>query len=359
VKPRLFVLLAPIALLLGACASPQIARNDKVKPATYSSVVVIAPMEDKRNVIPQVADKFRELGLAVTVAAGNKPLSGSLGTAFFLTPDGYLLSCAHVVGKEELISIWVGGVERRAKVVAKDDEKDMALLKADFSGVGSKPVPVSFRMPLSPRLGEPVSTLGFPMSPVLGTHVRHTSGQISALFGIKDDPSQLQFSAQIQSGSSGSPLYDANGAVVGMVSRTLSTAEAGQATGAVPQNVNFAVRADTVLAFVREKAPALYERLSFNGTATTDQLQGSVTRVRAGTGPLDEPRKGQLIALVAYSSIWDMWYRFRFFAIKLIDAPTGDPILVAGQDHDTVISNEAKVIDATFEEIRKALAATP
>lgn len=130
-------------------------------------------------------------------------------------------------------------------------------------------------------------------------------------------------------------------------------------TGAIPQNLNFAVRTDTVLAFLREKAPALYPRLSFNRVATTDQLQASVTRLRAGTGPLDEPRNGQLVALVAYSSIWDLWYRFQFFAIKLIDAPTGNPILIAGQTRDTLISNEAKVIDATFEEIRKALVTAP
>lgn len=351
-------LAAPLVVLIGACTSPQIVRNEKIKPATYSSVVLVAPAEDKRNVIPQVAGKFRELGLAVTVAPGNQPLSGKLGTGFFLTADGYLLSCAHVVGEEELISIWVGGIERRAKVVAKDDEKDLVLLKAEISSAGVRPTPVSFRTPLNPRLGESISTLGFPMSPVLGTHVRHTSGQISALVGVKDDPSQLQFSAQIQSGSSGSPLYDSAGAVVGMVSQTLSTAEAGQATGAIPQNVNFAIRADNILAFVREKTPALYQRLSFNGKSTTDQLQSTVTRVRAGRGPLDEPRNGQMVALVAYSSIWDIWYRFQFFAIKLIDAPTGEAILVAGQDRDTVISSEAKVIDATFEEIRKALVTT-
>lgn len=357
-KLRLFALLAPAALLLGACAATQVVRNDNFKPAAYSSVVVVSLEEDKRNVIPQIAERFRNLGLAVTIAPGDRPLSGSLGTAFFLTPDGYLLSCAHIVGKEKQISIWVGGVERQAQVVAQDDEKDLILLKADFTGIGARPAPLSFRVPVSPRLGEQVSTLGFPMSPVLGTHVRHTSGQISALVGMKDNPSQLQFSAQIQSGSSGSPLFDANGAVVGIVSHTLSTAEAGQVTGAVPQNVNFAVRTDTILSFIREKAPALYPRLSFNGRATIDQLQGSVTRMRAGRGPLDEPRNGQLIALVAYSSFWDIWYRFRFFAIKLIDAPTGNPILVAGQGRDTLITNEAKVIDATFEEIRKALVTT-
>lgn len=345
------------ALLLSGCAaSTEMVRNEKVQGTAYASVVLISPPEDQRNVMPQVADKFRQLGLAVTVARHDQPLAGRLGTGFFLTLDGYLLSCAHVVGEEKVVSLWLGGTERQATVVAKDESKDLALLKMNLSGGGARPVPVSFRVPLKPKLGESVSTLGFPMSPVLGTHVRHSTGQVSALVGLKDDPSQLQFSAQIQPGSSGSPLYDAKGAVVGIVSQTLSTAEATQATGAVPQNVNFAVRADTVLSFVNQHAPAVYQRLSFNGEASTEQLEATVARLRAGKGPLDDPGKGQLVAAVAYQSIWDIWYRFRFFAVKLFDARSGEVILVAGQDHDNLVSNEGKVIDATFEEIREALA---
>jgi len=70
--------------------------------------------------------------------------------------------------------------------------------------------------------------------------VHVTNGGVSALFGLHNDASLLQFTAPIQPGSSGSPLLDSGGVVVGMVTSTVPDA----------QNMNFAVKSVLVAAFL-------------------------------------------------------------------------------------------------------------
>jgi S1-C subfamily serine protease len=89
-------------------------------------------------------------------------------------------------------------------------------------------------------LGDPVTAVGFPMSGFAGGGAHVTQGGVSALFGLRNDSSLLQFTAAIQPGSSGSPLFDACANVVGMVTSTVPDA----------QNMNFAVKSNLLAAFL-------------------------------------------------------------------------------------------------------------
>ena len=353
---RITICLLLFTLMSGCLNSTQAIRNDAITSRQYSTVILVQPKDDPRNVMPQVVEGFRQLGFNVKVAASNQALSGRQGTGFFLTSDGFILTNAHVVGDEESVKLWSGSVEGSADLVAKDETRDLALLKLQSHSVADfSPTPVSFRTLSKLRLGESVMTLGFPMSQLLGTSIRLGAGQVTSLHGIKDDPAQFQFSAQIQPGSSGSPLFDESGLVVGVVNQTLSPwAVAGQ-TGALPQNANFAVKGDGVLSFLEENAPKLREGLSINQPASMDRLESSVVRLRAGQGPLDDAPEGNLIAVLDYESFWDFWYRFRYFIVRIFDPESGQLILIAGQDRDNVFSSETKVVEATFEKIRSEL----
>lgn len=347
---------AGLSLLTGCLNSTQVVRNDAIKPREYSTVILVQPKEDPRKVMPQVVDGFRQLGYNVKVAASADALSGRQGTGFFLTSDGFILTNAHVVGDEKTVKLWSGNVEGIANLVAKDDERDLALLKLQSPApTGISPAPVSFRAASTPKLGEAVTTLGFPISQFLGKSIRLGGGQVTSVQGFQDNPAQFQFSAQIQPGSSGSPLFDSNGLVVGVVSQTLNPWAVADQTGALPQNVNFAIKGEGVLAFLKEKAPMLHQRLSMNQSASIDRLEGSIVRLRAGQGPLDDAPQGNLIAVLDYESFWDIWYRFRYFIVRIFDPESGQLLLVAGQGRDNLLSSEPKVIEATFEKIRSEL----
>jgi serine protease Do len=96
-------------------------------------------------------------------------------------------------------------------------------------------------------LGERVSTVGYPLTPMLGSSPKFSEGVVSSKSGWQDDPRTLQVSAQVQPGSSGSPLFDGDGNIVGIVVATLDAARVYQSASALPQNVNFAVKADYLL----------------------------------------------------------------------------------------------------------------
>ncbi|KOY03741.1 trypsin-like peptidase domain-containing protein [Pseudomonas nunensis] len=170
--------------------------------------------------------------------SGGSPSSrtSATGTGFAVSP-GQVMTCAHVIeGMQELhISSFAG--RYRAEVVVVDERNDMALLRIQDCPPLS---PVVFKDGAGCALGESVIALGFPMAGLAGGGVHVTQGGVSGLFGLHNDSSLLQFTAAIQPGSSGSPLFDSSGAVIGMVTSSLPDA----------QNMNFAVKAGLLLGFL-------------------------------------------------------------------------------------------------------------
>ena len=77
-----------------------------------------------------------------------------------------------------------------------------------------------------------------------------TAGNVSALTGVANNSGELQFTAPIQPGSSGGPLLDSSGLVIGIVSSKLSEAAMVRAAGSLPQNINFAIRSQAIDAFL-------------------------------------------------------------------------------------------------------------
>ncbi|KAF2390264.1 MULTISPECIES: trypsin-like peptidase domain-containing protein [Pseudomonas] len=187
----------------------------------------------------------RRMGITIDDAhPTRRPYSGdssssrtsATGTGFAVSP-GQVMTCAHVIeGMQELhISSFAG--RYRAEVVVVDERNDMALLRIQDCPPLS---PVVFKDGAGCALGESVIALGFPMAGLAGGGVHVTQGGVSGLFGLHNDSSLLQFTAAIQPGSSGSPLFDSSGAVIGMVTSSLPDA----------QNMNFAVKAGLLLGFL-------------------------------------------------------------------------------------------------------------
>ena len=142
------------------------------------------------------------------------------GTGFVITPDGYMLTNWHVVADSlhpRPDTIWViladQSQARYADVIATSPERDIAVIKlrgyrggyiaaVDWSGTKA-------------RQGEPAALIGYPAGAGfarLRTSVVHTSMTAGIISRATDDV--IQFDGMTIGGSSGSPLFNANGEVI-------------------------------------------------------------------------------------------------------------------------------------------------
>jgi S1-C subfamily serine protease len=185
-------------------------------------------------------------------AVAQGPQLFATGSGFYVTRSGHLLTNNHVVAQCREVRITVGEAGVPAKVLGTDPDRDLALLQAPQPPAEA----VVFRAD-PPRLGENVVVVGFPLAGLLSSDAIVTSGIVSALAGARNDRRQLQISAPIQPGNSGGPTFDPSGHVVGVAVATLNTMRLAQAIGAIPENINFAVKAEEARQFLSEHGIAV------------------------------------------------------------------------------------------------------
>jgi serine protease Do len=143
----------------------------------------------------------------------------SLGSGFIISADGYVVTNNHVITADgrgsqvESITVTMpDGTDYPAKLVGKDAESDLAVLKIS----ASKPLPfVKFGDSRQARVGDWVVAIGNPFG--LGGTV--TAGIVSAVYRSTSGGAYdryIQTDASINRGNSGGPLFDMRGQVVGI-----------------------------------------------------------------------------------------------------------------------------------------------
>jgi S1-C subfamily serine protease len=162
-------------------------------------------------------------------------LPAGAGSAVVLTPDGFLLTSAHVVGRSDTRgrATFGDGRDERFDVVGRDPLSDLALLRSE----GGDLIPAELGDAERLRVGQLVVAIGNPHG--LGGSV--TAGVVSALGRSLPARSRragriidnvIQTDAALNPGNSGGALADSRGRVVG-----INTAVAGVGLGlAVPIN---------------------------------------------------------------------------------------------------------------------------
>ncbi len=159
-----------------------------------------------------------------------------LGSGFFISADGYILTNNHVVKDAIKITVMdIDNNEYKAKKIGTDPKTDLALIKVDgdnhpFLQLGDSD---------SVRVGEWVLAIGNP----LGQDLSVTSGIVSAkgreLEGLEVDyQSFIQTDAAINQGNSGGPLVRTDGTAIGINSVILSTSGGNIGIGfSIPSNM--------------------------------------------------------------------------------------------------------------------------
>lgn len=189
-------------------------RNESSPASQYPYLKIEQPQKVSSNIADVRA-------AAVTIFVGQGHASG-----FIISKSGYVLTNRHVVGEARFVKLRLeNGREILADVIRTDRARDVALLK---TAEGNLPC-MHLRLLTEPKVGDEVFAVGSPLSEELELSV--TKGVVS---GYREEAGlkYIQSDVQTHPGSSGGPLVDKKGEVVGICSGGISINGASQ-------NLNF------------------------------------------------------------------------------------------------------------------------
>lgn len=143
------------------------------------------------------------------------------GTGFLISAKGYVATNAHVVSNASHIAIQnKEGKDLQAKLIYIDRQKDIAILKIEDTAFDAPAaLPYSIKK-TSSDISEQIYTLGFPRNDIV-----YGEGYLAAKTGFNGDTLTCQISIAANRGNSGSPIFNQNGEVIGILSARQTTAE--------------------------------------------------------------------------------------------------------------------------------------
>jgi S1-C subfamily serine protease len=164
----------------------------------------------KRTPRPPVEGQTQNAGQDAG-ASGPRVMTGS-GSGFIVSPDGVVLTTAHVVDNAQEVTVQLTDKrEFKAEVVAVDPVSDVAVLQVNAHDLPSVPLGDSSKL----RAGEPVLSIGAPDS----FQNTVTTGIVSAASRTLPDGNPFPFfqtNVAVNPDNSGGPLFNRSGEVIGI-----------------------------------------------------------------------------------------------------------------------------------------------
>jgi len=243
--------------------------------------------------MPQIPEEFRDFfrgfgggkGMPQMPRGGqDTPMRGQ-GSGFIVSPDGYILTNAHVVADAENVTVRLTDRrEFKATVVGADKQTDVAVLKIDAKSLPT----VRLGKSADANVGEWVVAIGSPF----GFENTVSAGIVSAKARSLPESTYVPFiqtDVAVNPGNSGGPLFNLAGEVIGINSQIYSH------TGGY-QGISFAVPIEVAL--------KVKDQLVKHGKVTRGRLGVTVQDVNATLAQsfgLDRPH-GALVSSVDASS---------------------------------------------------------
>ncbi|RLT01293.1 MAG: hypothetical protein DWI21_19230, partial [Planctomycetota bacterium] len=196
------------------------------------------------------------------------------GTAFVVSADGFLVTCAHVVDGAKSIEVQLGGKKYPATVVSTDAARDVAVIRIDAQNL----TPVALTDSSSVQLGQAVRALGYPLADVLGENVKVTIGSVSGL-NQEGNSRVFQIDAAINPGNSGGPIVNEAGEVIGVACAKLA--------GPTVSTVGFARPINDVKALLQKAGAKIVAGTSeqkLDGPTLASRVSPSVALVKVVAG---------------------------------------------------------------------------
>jgi len=194
---------------------PVIATLAILFPAGINAASGELPIED---IVKKNSDSIVLIG-----AVG--PKGSNFGSGFIVSPDGLIVTNFHIIQAAAKVAVKLKNNKtyNNVRLIRFDQKKDIAVLKIDAAGL--KPVVLGDSRNV--QAGEKVVAIGNP----LGLESTVADGLVSSLRKADRGFQVLQITVPVSAGSSGSPLFDLRGEVIGIAVGTIISG----------QNINFAI----------------------------------------------------------------------------------------------------------------------
>ena len=198
----------------------------------------------------------------------------SNGTGFYVTKDGYIVTNAHVV-RECKSNIAISGIAPgEAQIVARDDDVDLALLKArDYApAIGYLRINEG-----ELKAGDDLIVMGYAGEQGASGHYSFVKSKLIDTHGPQGQSHWLQFSNAAQKGNSGGPLLDTSGHVIGVISGKTQLFRVDDRSNVAPVKVS---ESDVAITLDALKYFLDAERIRYQ-TASSGLLQFSDNRLES------------------------------------------------------------------------------
>jgi len=230
-------------------------------------------------------DMMRDMGRAPTESVQN-----SLGSGVIVRDSGIIVTNAHVVkGADELRIVLNDRREFAAKVIAQDEEIDLAVLEIDTKGERLPTLSIDKSSDL--EIGDIVLAIGNPF----GVGQTVTSGIVSALgrTNVTNASSFIQTDAAVNPGNSGGALVDLNGNLIGVNTAIFSRSGGSNGIGFAIPGVLVARAVDSAVTEGKIVRPWLGARTSavdsaLAATLGLDRARGAIVSDVYPGGPADK-----------------------------------------------------------------------
>ena len=196
---------------------------------------------------------------------GQSFATGSSGSGFVLSDDGYIVTNHHVIdGASSITVTWHDSRTMDAKLIGSDSVNDIALLKVDAKDL--RPVRIGSSSALG--VGDQVVAIGNALGELsFSLTVGYVSGTDRDVSTDGTMQTMIQTDASINSGNSGGPLFNAQGEVVGITTAKYSGTTS---SGASIEGIGFAIPMDDVYGMFEDLIEYGYIKSAYLGVTVRD-----------------------------------------------------------------------------------------
>jgi len=206
-------------------------------------ILVVSPAVGQEN-LPVLIKKV-EPSIVVILTYTKEGKNLGQGSGFFFNKEGDVITNSHVL--QEASRAVIRTIEGREysvkKVLVEDKEGDLIRISVDILGEAVRPLPVTTRLP---DVGERIIVIGTP----LGLDKTVSDGIVSAVREIPAFGNIIQVTAPISPGSSGSPVINMKGEVIGIATFFVVAG----------QNLNFAIPGERIAKLAAGQGITILER---------------------------------------------------------------------------------------------------